>query len=602
MIVAEAQTFTMNNLEIARLLRKIAAAYTILRQNRFKIIAYENAATSVEHAGSELKDLWDDGKLETVPGLGESIISHLDEIFRTGKSKHFDAVLAKIRPAVFEFLEIPGLGPKKAYKLVYKLNLKDISDLESAAKAHKIASLEDFGLKSEADILENIARFRKGAVKERRMTLLEADAIADEVIGFIRGIGNIRIDKLGSLRRRVATIGDVDLAVATDHPKEVIEAFVAYPRASGVIEKGPTGASILVAGHHQVDLRVSRPEEYGAMLQYFTGSKYHNIKLRELALKKGLSLSEYGMKPIQNSKFKSQNSSSKIKSFDNEEEFYNFLGLDWIPPELREDGGEIEAALEHKLPKLVELKDVKGDLHLHSNFDLETSHDSGTGTIREIREMGELRGYEYVGISDHNPSVTKHSPKQIEESLRARKMAVEQINSSTHGCRVLNLLEVDIAPDGTLPVPNVALDNLDACVVSVHSTFTMEREKMTKRVLAGLSHPVAKILGHPTGRLLGQREGYELDWDEIFAFCAKNDKALEINCFPNRLDLPDVLVREAIKRGVLLSLGTDYHDVGAMDLMEFGVCVARRGWAEKEDIINSWSYSKIFSWLSKRQS
>lgn len=558
----------------------MAAAYTILGENRFKIIAYENAATSVEHATSELKDLWDDGKLDTVPGLGAALISHLDEIFRTGKSKHFKEVLGKVNPAVFPLLEVPGIGPKKALQIVQTGKIPEY-------------------------LLPNIEKYKKGRIKEKRMGLPEADAVANEILGYLGGLGGLeklKIDKLGSLKRRVATIGDIDLAVATNEPEKAIEAFVAYPKASSIIEKGPTGASILL-GAVQIDLRVAKPEEYGAMLQYFTGSKDHNIKLRELALKKGYTLSEYGLKLLK---------SPKLLKFKTEEELYQFLGLDFIPPELREDAGEIEAALKINhvnfqgklsgLPKLVELKDIKGDLHLHSNFDLETSHDAGEGTVGEMREMGENKGYEYVGISDHNPSVAKHSPKQVEENLQARKKSFEQLNYSTKGCRVINLLEVDILPDGSLPISQKGLDCLDGCLVSVHSSFSLDREKMTTRILRGLSNPVARILGHPTGRLLNEREGYELDWDQIFAFCLKYDKALEINCFPNRLDLPDVLVREAVKRGILLSLGTDAHTIADMNLIRFGVDVAHRGWAQKENIINTWDYSKITQWLNIRRS
>ncbi|MCL4397563.1 DNA polymerase/3'-5' exonuclease PolX [Patescibacteria group bacterium] len=587
----------MGNIEIARLLRKIAAAYTILGENRFKIIAYDNAATAVEHATSELKDLWEDGKLDSVPGLGASIREHLDELFKTGKSKHFEQVLKKVNPAVFPLLDVPGLGPKRAEILVESLKLKEkspVDELEKAAKEHKIAKIEGFGEKSELDILTNIERYRHGAIKEKRMVLPEADELAEEIISYISKkaepqVG--RIDKLGSLRRRVATIGDVDLAVATEYPEEVIKAFVAYPGASGLVEKGPTGASILLSAGRQADLRVAKPEEYGAMLQYFTGSKYHNIKLRDFALKKGLSLSEYGTKELK---------SGKIHRFKTEEEFYKFLGMDWIPPELREDTDEIEAALKHKLPKLVELKDIKGDLQMHSSDLEETSHDSGEDSVKVMREIGEKLGYGYIGISDHNPSQAKNSPKEMEERLHKRNELIDHINYSTKGCRVIKLLEVDILPSGELPVPQEALDGLDGCLVSIHSSFNMNKAEMTGRVLKGLSNPVARILAHPTGRLLGAREGYELDWDQIFSFCLEHDKALEINAYPNRLDLPDTLVREAVKRGVKLSLGTDAHNKDGLLMMPYGIAVARRGWAEAKNIVNTLDYREIISWLHKR--
>lgn len=568
----------MTNLEIAKLLRKMAAAYTILGENRFKIIAYDNAATSVEHATSELKDLWDDGQLNSIAGLGPSITAHLDELFRTGHSKHFDQVLTKINPVVFEFLEIPGLGPKKAIKLVENLKLKSISDLEEAAKTHKIAALETFGAKSEQDILENIARFKKGAIKEKRMVLPLADAVADEIIDYL----GVKVDKLGSLRRRVATIGDIDLAIATNKPQEIIKKFIDYPKKVSLIEKGPTGASILLASGRQADLRVAKPAEYGAMLQYFTGSKYHNIKLRELAVKKHLSLNEYGI---------------NRKKFRTEKELYNFLGLDYIPPDLREDYGEVEAALQHKLPKLVELQDVKGDLQMHTNFDLETSHDSGINSVEEMRDEAAKLGYEYIAITNHNPS----SKTDILIKIKAQKSHIEKLNSSTKSVRILNLLEIDISPDGSLPVSDEALQFLDGCLVAIHSNFGMSKEEMTKRVLAGLSNPVARILAHPTGRLLEQREGFELDWPAIFNFCLEHNKVLEINCQPSRLDLPDTLVREAVKKGVKLSIGTDSHRQEDMVLMRYGVAVARRGWAEPKNIINTWNYDKIVNWFHERR-
>lgn len=594
----------MNNIEIARLLKKMAAAYTILGENRFKVIAYENAATAVEHATSELQDIWEEGKLDSIPSLGPSITAHLDELFKTGKSKHFNEVLSKVNPAIFSLLEVPGLGPKKAEKLTKLLKITGpnaIEQLEKAASSHQIAKIEGFGPKSEQDIMENIERHKRGAIKEKRMVLPAADLMADEVIAYLQkkvGAKIDRIDKLGSLRRQVSTVGDLDMAVATSDPELVVEAFCGYPSKTEIIEQGPTGASILLNSGRQVDLRVSDLNEYGAMLQYFTGSKYHNIKLREFALKKGLSLSEYGIKNLK---------TKKIEKFKDEESIYKSLGMEYIPPELREDAGEIEAALDHKLPKLIKTADIKGDLHMHANFAQETSHDSGVDSITDMANVGGSFGYEYIGVTDHNPSAAKHDQKQIVAEMKQRKHHIEQFNSSgekkpksNKTVRVLNMLEVDILPDGSLPMPQEALNLLDGCLVSIHSSFNMDKEKMTKRVLSGLANPVARIFAHPTGRLLGQRDGYDLDWDKIFKFCLEHDKALEINAYPNRLDLPDTLVREAVKRGVKLSLGTDAHVKEDLVLMKYGVTVGRRGWAQKKDFINTLSYDDVFSWLQKR--
>ncbi len=545
----------MENLELAKLLRKIAAAYTILGENRFKIIAYENAATAIEHATSEIKDLWEEGKLDEIPGLGPSISSHLDEIFRTGHSKHFDQILKKINPQVFPLLDVPGIGPKKAQKIVK----------EGKAKIY----------------------LKKRVVIEKRMTLPEADMIADQVIAYV----GQKVDKLGSLRRQVATVGDIDLAIATDAPQKVLKRFVAYPKKTKVIEEGPSGATLALASGRQVDLRVAKPEEYGAMLQYFTGSKYHNIKLRELALKKGLSLNEYGISG---------------RPFATEKDFYNYLGLDYIEPELREDQGEIEAALRSAqgkpdgLPNLVQLSDIKGDLQMHSSFGQQTSHDSGENSVKEMIAEGKKLGYEYIGISDHNPSLSQHNPKEVLNEMKKRRKYFEHINSSGDYPRVLNLLEVDIQADGSLPMNDESLAELDGCLISLHSSFQMPKEAMTKRILKGFSHPAARILAHPTGRLLGKREGVDPDWETIFRFCLEHDKALEINAFPNRLDLPDTLVREAVKRGVKLSLGTDAHCKEDLNLMKYGVSVARRGWAETKNIINTWSYDKVLAWIHQR--
>jgi DNA polymerase (family 10) len=580
----------MANIEIARLFKKVAAALTILNADRFRILAYDKAAVAVEHATSEIKDLWDDNKLDTLPGIGKSLQAHLDELFRTGKVREFDAIFAKVPQAVFPLLEIPGLGPKRAYALVTQLGIKNaqsaVEDLEKAALHNKIAQLENFGEISEKDISQNITLWKKGAVKTNRILINKADAIADELICFL----NIKAERLGSLRRRVSTIGDIDLAVATKKPEELVKNFVSYPHKTQIIEQGSTGASILLSSGRQVDLRVCRPEEWGSLLQYFTGSKQHNIALREYALKKGFSLSEYGIK--------SQKLKSKLFKFNNEKGFYNFLGLDYIEPELREDTGEIQSAAGHNLPKLVELSDIKGDLQSHSNYDLVPSHDLGEDSMESMLQKADRLGYEWFAFSEHNPAVSVLTPEKILEILKKRQDFIFSLKSKVG---ILNLLEVDLDPDGRPNLPDGAERYLDGILVSVHSSFKLDREKMTARVLRGLSHPLARIFAHPTGRLLGEREGYELNWPEIFEFCRKNDKAIEINAHPNRLDLPDVLVREAVKLGVKLSIGTDSHNKEDLVNMKYGVAVARRGWAQKSDIINTWNYESLIEWIKKRR-
>lgn len=580
----------MSNVEVARLLRNVAASYTIKDENkfRFQIIAYTRAADSVEHATSEIRDLWQDGKLDTLAGIGSSIKSHLEELFKTGKVRHFDWAMKGVPPAVFPLLEVPNFGPKKAYKLVIELKLKDpktvLDSLEKLAKQGKIANLAGFGEKSEQDIIQAIAEYRQGLAKTTRMVLPYAYELASKVVSYLKEFPQVKqVYPLGSLRRMVATVGDIDIAVASSDPNGVIKYFVNYPAVSRVIEKGERTASVIVSGGVQIDLMVQPEKAFGALLQHFTGSKHHNIHLREYALKKGLSLSEYGIKDHK----------GKLVRFATEEAFYEALGLKFIPPELREDQGEIEAVL----PNLVDLKDIRGDLHIHSNYPIEPSHDLGINSMEEMVRKAKSLKYEYIGFSEHNPSINKHDKNSINRILTKRKKFIEQIKLKIKDVHIVNLLEVDILTDGQLAISDEASELIDGAIVSIHSSFDQSKAKMTKRVLAGLSHPKTKILAHPTGRLLRQREGYELDWDKVFDFCKSKNKALEINAYPTRLDLPDVLVREAVKKGVKMVINTDSHQLYQMELMRYGVAVARRGWAEKGDILNALPFKEFIQWL-----
>lgn len=584
----------MTNNQIAELLRAVAASYELKGEekssrgrsasgrNRFKIIAYQRAADAVEHASSELKDLWDEGKLEEVPGIGKSIAQHLDELFRIGKSKHFEEVMKGLPPAMFELMEVPGIGAKTAYKLVSALKITSLDQLERAAKEGRIAGIEGFGQQSQSDILKSIAEV-KGRTK--RHLLPYAANIAYEVIKWLKSSPAVReADPLGSLRRKASTVGDVDIAVSTHKPSEVLEHFVKYPKVQRILEKGDRTASIVVPGDMQVDLMVQPPEAYGSLLQHFTGSKHHNIALREYALRKNLSLSEYGIR---------KRGSKALKKFRDEKLFYGFLGLDLIPPELREDTGEIEAAADHKLPHLVEVKEIRADLQIHSDFDIETSHDLGESSMEEIVRKAEDIGYEYIAFTEHNPSKSKHSEAQIVNLLKMKREVVDKINYSisqgkfSRIKKVFNSLEIDILPEGGLPVSDKGLSTLDFALVSIHSSFRLGKGEMTKRLISSLENPKVRIFAHPTARKLNEREGIELDWDQVFEFCIKNNKWLEINADPARLDLPDFLVKEATEKGVKLTLGTDAHHKDALDNMQFGVSVARRGWATREHIVNT---------------
>ena len=578
------------NQEIADLLKKVASAYSVKGEDLFRISAYEEAAASIEHSTSELKDLWDDGKLEDVPGVGKSIAEHLDEFFRTGKVKHFEEIFASLPEAMFIFEKIPGVGPKKALSLAEGLHISDpdraIKRLQKAIKEGKVRKLEGFGEKSEVVLLKGIDSLKKGEMKSKRMPLYLADAVAEEIITYLKQNPLVlEALPLGSLRRMLATIGDIDMAVSTKKPKEVMTYFLKYPQIKRVVSQGEELLSrVVLKSGIQVDIRFSSPETFGAMLQYFTGSKQHNIALRGYALSKGLSLSEYGIKNLK---------SQKILKTENEAKFYQALGMKLIPPEIREGAGEIQAALLHGLPSLVELRDIKGDLHLHSDFPIESSHDLGDSPLKVMVQKGEELSYQYLGFTEHNPSTSRHSEKEILELLKKKQEFFEQFRysyekgTSKLPIKILNSLEIDIKPAGDLAIPEKGFDYLDYAIVSVHSSFDLDRSSMTKRILTALSHPKAKILGHPTGRMIDKREGYELDWEQILDFCLKNHKFLEISAWPNRLDLPDVLVREAVKSGVKLVVNSDSHSVEEMGLMVYGVSVARRGWAEAKDIINT---------------
>lgn len=590
----------MTNLEIALLLRNVAASYSIQNdaKYRFQILAYQKAADAIESSTSEVKDLIKDNTLDDLPGIGQSMKTYLEELITKGKVSHFESILKEVPNAVFPLLQIPSFGPKKAYKLVSHFHLNDektvIDELYALANQDKIASLEGFGEKSQADIKRAIEEFRQGVDKSSRMALPFAQELADKMVTYLKKSPHVlEVYPLGSLRRQKETIGDVDIAVATDHPQEVLTYFTQYPYKDRIIEKGDASASLLISGGKHIDLMVQPPQRFGSLLQHFSGSKEHNVHLRELALKKGLSLSEYGIKP-------KGAANDEMQPYSTEESFYKAIGLAWIPPEMREDTGEIELAAKNQLPELVTLKDIKGDFHLHSDYPIEPSHDLGVDSMEKMIEKAIELKYDYLGFSEHNPSVSKHSEKEINILLEKRGNKIEQLRDKyKKSIRIFSLLETDILANGNIALSNSNLDYLDAILVSIHSSFSMTKTEMTKRIIKGLTHPKAKIISHPTARLINQRPMIDVDWKEIFAFCKKNNKALEINASPFRLDLPDTLVRQAVDMDVKLFINTDSHATLQMELMQFGVSVARRGWAKPHDILNAQEYNILNNWFTK---
>lgn len=584
------------NEQIAKILRNVAGAYTIKNEakHRFQILAYQKAADAIESSSKEVKDLLRKNQIDELPGVGESIKKHLIELFEKGEVKHFNDILENVSPAIFPLLDIPTFGPKKAFKLINAFGFKDpqtvIDKIYNLATENKISLLEGFGEKSQRDIITAIEEYRLGKTKSARMVLPFAQDIANDILEYLQKNKDVvEAYPLGSLRRKKSTIGDVDIAVISKNPQKILTHFVNYPYKDRIIEKGEITASIVLSGNKQIDLMVLNPDQKGSLLQHFTGSKEHNVKLREYALKKGYSLSEKGIK-LKN---------GTLKKFDDEKKFYEFLGLKWIPPELRENNGEIEASLKNNLPILLEERDIKGDFHIHSNFQIDSSHDYGKDSMQTMIDKAISLGYEYIGFSEHNPSTSNHTESEVYKLLAERNKKIEQLRKSNKNIRIINLLEVDILTSGKLALSDRCMDLLDMAIVSIHSSFKSSSEKMTKRILDGLSHKKAKILAHPTGRLINQRNGYDADWDKIFSFVKKNNKALEINAWPTRLDLRDDLVLQAKKLGCRFVINTDSHAVGHMDNMKYGVSVARRGWCTVNDIINTMSYEELNKWIKK---
>ncbi len=576
----------LSNQQIAKLLRNVATAYVIKKTgNIFQIRAYENAADSIEHLTSETRDLWKDGQLDQIPALGTTIRGYLEELFTKGKVSHFESVEKDIPKIVFELLDIPGVGPKTAEKIA-GLGIDNIEELKKGLKSGELVK-KGFSAKIGQSILSGLSEVSQ---RGNRMLLPYAFVQADRILEYLKKDPNvIEAHSLGSLRRMVATIGDLDFSVSSKAPEKVVEHFTKMPGVTRVLEQGEDRASVVLQSGIRGDLLVGKPEAYGALLQHFTGSKNHNIHLRTLALEKGLSLSEAGVKKV---------TGDRLQVTETEEEFYKLMGMDCPAPEIREDMGEIEVALEHKLPKLIELEDIKGDLHTHSNYPFEhPSHGPGVNKIEEIVKKAISLGYDFVGISDHPPGHGIVSKERMVEEIQMRTKVIQKIKESTNSIRILNGLEIDILSDGSLSVPDEALETLDYCIAGIHSGHRGGKDIITKRLLAALNNPHVDVISHPTNRLLNERESSEADWDEIFKVAAKEKKLLEINAFPNRLDLRDDLVRLAKKYGVKFIIDTDAHQIDQMDNMRFGVSVARRGWAEKEDIVNSWDWTDFAKWF-----
>lgn len=548
----------------------------------FKPQAYQKVALVLESMEEPVEKIYKEkGKegLLAIPGVGEGIAKAIEEYIKTGTIKIYQQYKTRLPMDLDELTRVEGLGAKKAKVLYQKLGIKNIKDLEKAAKAHKIAPLFGFGDKTEKNILQGIDFVKRD---KGRFLLGEILPIAREIIQKLEGLKEVKkISLAGSTRRRKETIGDVDILAVSDKPAKVMDFFCSLPGIERIWGKGATKSSVRTRAGFDIDLRVVPEKSYGSALQYFTGSKEHNIATRIIAINKGLKLNEYGI-------FRGP----KMIAGATEEDVYRAIGLPVIPPEIREDQGEIQAALNGRLPKLVEQNDIKGDLHSHSNWD------GGEDSIEAMVKYAQSLGYEYIGISDHTKFL-KIENGLDEKQLLKQKKAIEVLNKKLvpSGFRILQGCETNILADGSTDIKDEVLAQLDYVIAGVHSQLRMEREEMTQRIVTAMRNPHIDIISHPTGRLLLQREEYSADFEEILKVAKETGTILEINSSPIRLDLNATNIRRAKEMGVKMIINTDNHQKEQMRQMEYGISQARRGWAEKKDIINTEPVEKLLEYF-----
>lgn len=567
----------MKNKDLARMFETIADVLEIKGELVFKVRSYRKAARVLEELTEDVEKLAAEGALAKVDGIGEATAKKILEYLKSGRMARYEEAVKSVPPGLLEMLKVPGMGPKTVAMLHDKAGVDTMEKLVAAAREGKLDALPGMGAKKIENILHGVELL---AASGERMLLGEAMPMVREIVEALKKAGLAsQIEPAGSLRRWKETIGDVDILAAAARPKDLIEAFTKGPWAGEIVASGTTKASIRTTGGRQVDLRVVEAGAFGSALQYFTGSKAHNVKLRDIAKGKGLKLNEYGV-------FRGE---TRVAG-ETEEEVYKALGLPLIPPPLREDRGEIEAAQEGRLPALVEPGDILGDLHVHSTWS------DGSATIEEIAAAAKRMGYQYVAIADHTSSLRVFgglSEKEMHEKIEE----IRQLRKKIRGIEILCGAEVDIRSDGTLDYSDRTLQELDVVTASVHSGFKQDAEKMTRRILAAMDNPRVHIIGHPTGRLLNQREPYALDLEAVLRKAAETGTAMEINAHYERLDLSDVACRRAKELGVKIAICTDSHHLQDLGLMEYGVAVAQRGWLGADDVINTYSTKRLQEFL-----
>ena len=572
----------MKNQEIAGIFNEIADLLEIKGENPFRIRAYRRAAQNLEGLTKDVAALSREELLE-IPGIGHDLAEKIEEYIKTEKVKSLEDIKKEVPEGLAALLSVPSLGPKTAKLLYEKLKIKNVDELEKLAREHKLIGLPGIKEKTEENILRGIEMLKRG---KERQPLGRVLPVAHEIIEHLEKATHIeKINIAGSLRRMKDTVKDIDILATSKNPHDVMKAFVHLPQVKEVLMHGLTKSSIVIKEGLQVDLRVVEDESYGAALAYFTGSKEHNIRLREMAVKKGLKINEYGIFREKDNK--------KLGGKD-EEDIYRILGLQYVFPELREDRGEIEAAQKNTLPRPVELGDIKGDLHVH------TRQSDGSHTLEELIDAARGRGYEYIAITDHSKGLGI-ARGLSEERLLEEKKEVDALNKKLRGFKLLMGIEVDIRSDGRMDFDDDILSKMDIVVAAIHSGFRQPKEQLTKRLVSAMKNPYVSIIAHPTGRLIGERDAYEIDMEQVLNMASETGTALEINAYPLRLDLSDVYVKQAKELGVKFAISTDTHVITQFDFMHYGVSIARRGWLEKKDVLNALKYEQLMKALKMKR-
>lgn len=586
----------MENIEVARILNEYADLLDIHGENRFRVRSYRKVAQSIEGLSRSIEQMiQDQDDLTAIPGVGASMAEHLREIVKTGTLKALKELHKELPHSMGELIQLEQLGPKRAKQLHEQLGVSSVADLEKALKAGKVETLSGFGKTSAEKLRRAIKEF---AQRSQRFKLSDADQLMAPLLTYMRKAPGIEtMEVAGSYRRRKETIGDADVLVACETPDPIMKHFTAYPDAERVEMAGSTRGTILLKSGLKVDLRILPRRAYGAALHYFTGSKDHNVAVRMLGVERGLRISEYGVFRVPKGKKAEEMGKEEGKRIggEREEDVFQAVGMAWVPPELREDRGEIQAAQQGTLPKLITVKDIRGNLHMHSTWT------DGNHTIEDLVRACKDQGYEYCAITDHSRS-TRVAGGLDAEGIQRQWEEIAEVRKRVKGIKLLASAEIDILPDGSLDYPDEILEQLDLVVVSLHSNLAMNKKQMTARVVKALSHPLVDIFAHPTAREIDGRGPVEMDLEEIFAAAKKYDVALELNAQPKRLDLSDVYVHRAKDQGILIAISTDAHSTDQLRYMRYGIDQARRGWLEKKNVVNTKPWRDFEKWLGRRTS